>query len=105
MLHPSPLTLISLHFIIPREITLHKIAYRGYHVNSPPETFFSDKKGGDSCDIGFLNYFPYKPIFDLTPISAKKGVRINRGEVKVISTVNVSNVHRTFRILSPFTIP
>ena len=48
MLHPSPLTLIYLHFIIPREITLHKIAYRGYHVNSPPpETFLSDKKGGE----------------------------------------------------------
>ena len=59
MLHPSPLTLIYLHFIIPREITLHKIAYRGYHVNSrPPETFLSDKKGGGISVIsGFKTIF------------------------------------------------
>ena len=51
---------------------------------NPPETFFPDEKGGGNlCDIAFLQYFPNKQIFDLTPISAKKGGGINRrGELR-----------------------
>ena len=37
---------------------------------------------GGLLNIAFLNYFPYKPIFDLSPKSAKTG------GISMISTVN-----------------
>ena len=62
LLSPALVFFFSLH---TADITL---------IPPPLEHFFPIKKGGvNQCDIAFLKYFPYKPIFDLSPKSAKKG--------------------------------